>query len=178
MNTNKLAAKSHFPSISLASLRGGTLTLSDRKSQDSWKLIIIYRGLHCPICADYLQTLQGLKEQLGELNVEVVVASADPLEKAKKQFEDYAPFFSVGYELSIEQMEALGLYISSPRSPKETDRPFAEPGMFIMNEKEELHIIDISNAPFARPDLESVVRGIKFVRDPKNEYPVRGTYGR
>ena len=30
-------------------------------------------------------------------------------------------------------MQALGLYVSTPRSPQETDRPFAEPGLFLIN---------------------------------------------
>ena len=31
------------------------------------------------------------------------------------------------------QMLALGLYVSEPRSEEETDRPFAEPGVFVIN---------------------------------------------
>ncbi|TYK67077.1 peroxiredoxin-like family protein [Colwellia echini] len=176
MSSTKLTPATNIPGISLANFSGGTLNLSERKNKDSWKLIVVYRGLHCPICANYLEKLHNLKNKLAELNVEAVAISADPLEKVKKQFEDYEPSFSVGYDLTIEQMEALGLYISSPRSPQETDRVFAEPGMFILNENDELHIIDISNAPFSRPDLDGVVDGIKFIRNPENKYPIRGTY--
>ena len=35
-----------------------------------------------------------------------------------------------------------------------------------------IQIIDISNATFARPDLEGLLGGIKLVR--ANDYPVRG----
>ena len=35
-----------------------------------------------------------------------------------------AGHFPVGYDLSLDQMRKLGLYISTPRSEKETDRRF------------------------------------------------------
>jgi hypothetical protein len=81
---------------------------------------------------------------------------------------------TVGYDLSIAQMQDLGLYVSDPRSPLETDQPFAEPGVFVVNADGNIQILDISNAPFARPDLEGLLKGIKFVRD--NDYPIRGTH--
>jgi hypothetical protein len=71
-------------------------------------------------------------------------------------------------------MKTLGLYISDPRSPQETDRPFSEPGLFVINADGAVQIVDVSNAPFARPELKGVANGIKFVRG--NDYPVRGTH--
>jgi hypothetical protein len=70
-------------------------------------------------------------------------------------------------------MHRLGIYISEPRSPEETDRPFAEPGLFVVNPEGTLQVVDISNAPFARPDLASLLKGLQFVQ--AKHYPVRGT---
>jgi len=70
-------------------------------------------------------------------------------------------------------MRALGLYISEPRSPRETDRPFPEPALFVVNPQGNIQIIDISNAPFARPDLNGVLKGLKFIQE--KQYPIRGT---
>ena len=36
-----------------------------------------------------------------------------------------------------------------------------------------IQIIDISNAPFARPDLNGVLKGLKFIQE--KQYPIRGT---
>ena len=66
-----------------------------------------------------------------------------------------------------------GLYISEPRSAQETDRPFAEPGLFVVNPEGKLHIVDISNAPFARPDLAQIAGAIGFIQE--KDYPIRGT---
>ena len=73
-------------------------------------------------------------------------------------------------------MKELGLYISHPRSAEEHDRPFAEPGLFVVNSEGLIQVVNISNAPFARPDLSSLVMGLTFIRDPENNYPIRGTY--
>ena len=103
-----------------------------------------------------------------------MAVSADPQEKVRDQMSTIKPTYKVGYGLSIEQMKSLGIYISDPRSPEETDRPFAEPGVFLINQKGTLQIVDISNAPFSRPDLNSLVDGIEFIRS--NDYPIRGTH--
>lgn len=84
--------------------------------------------------------------------------------------------FPICYGLTIAQMQELGLYISTPRSEKETDHPFPEPGLFVINDKGQVQVVDISNSPFVRPELEALVSGLEYVRDPKNNYPVRGTY--
>lgn len=62
--------------------------------------------------------------------------------------------FPVGYDLTPDEMRQLGLFVSDPGSPEETDRPFSDPGLFVLNPPGQLQIVDISNAPFARPDLE------------------------
>ena len=35
-----------------------------------------------------------------------------------------------------------------------------------------LQVVDISNAPFARPDLAGLAKGLTFIRD--KDYPIRG----
>ena len=99
--------------------------------------------------------------------------SADPKEKAETEAADEKWRFPVGYDLSVDQMRTLGLYISEPRSPQETDRPFPEPALFITNPEGKLQIVDVSNAPFARPELNAVLSGLKFVQE--KHYPIRGT---
>ena len=95
--------------------------------------------------------------------------------KAQVDAAEHGWRFPVGYGLTIDQMRQLGLYISEPRSPQETDRPFAEPGLFAINPEGKVQIVDISNAPFARPDLAGVLQGLKLVQE--KQYPVRGTLG-
>ena len=176
MTTHKLEAGSSFPEITVSQLNGGSMTLGKPKIGFDWQLIVVYRGKHCPICTNYLRELDQALTNLNALGVDVVAVSADPEEKAKDQISTVKPKYNIGYDLSIEQMTQLGLYISNPRSEQETDRPFAEPGLFIVNETGTVQVTDISNAPFTRPQIESLVKGIGFIRRPENKYPIRGTY--
>ena len=68
------------------------------------------------------------------------------------------------------------MYISNPRSEKETDHPFAKPGLFIINDKGEIQLVDISNGSFARPELETLASGIEFIKSAENYYPIRSTF--
>ena len=81
--------------------------------------------------------------------------------------------FDLGYGLSEAQMRDLGLYVSDPLSEAETTTRFAEPGAFGMRPNGTLMLVDISNGPAARPDLEELLDGMKF--NITNDRPVRGT---
>lgn len=168
--TMKLAAGSAFPSVSVPRLGGGELTPASGKG---WRLFVIYRGKHCPLCKIYLRTLDGMIEDFAAASVSISVASGDPEEKAAADVAEHGWRFPLGYGMSVEQMRALGLYVSEPRSPQETDRPFPEPGLFLITPAGQVQIVDISNAPFARPDLAGILRGAKLIQE--KAYPIRGT---
>lgn len=50
--------------------------------------------------------------------------------------------------------------------------------MVVVNADGRLQVVDLSNNPFARPDLEIFVSGLEWIRAPENNYPIRGTYRR
>lgn len=139
-----------------------------------WQVLFVYRGLHCPICKGYLGKLKQRHAKFEELGIEVAAVSADSEAQARTTAEDIAPTFPLLYGLDLPTMRTLGVYISEPRSPEETDHRFPEPGLFVINPDGVLQIVDISNAPFVRPDLDTLISGLKFVAE--NDYPVRGTY--
>lgn len=166
----KLAAGSALPAVPFATLSGDTI---DVAAMPGWRLLVVYRGKHCPLCKKYLATLNAMQGDLKAAGITAVAVSADPKEKAAADVAEFGWTFPVGYGLSVAQMHTLGLYVSEPRSPQETDRPFAEPGLFAVNPAGKIQIIDISNAPFARPDLAMILNGIKFAVE--KGYPIRGT---
>ena len=174
MTSTKLTAGDAFPKMSVPKMGGGELTLGTPSDGKDWQMVVVYRGKHCPICTRYLGDLNGQLAEFEKAGVEVVAVSADPAEKVSDQMAKVDPKFPVGYELSVPQMQELGLYISDPRSPEENDRPFAEPALFVVNEAGKLQIVDIANAPFARPDLATLAKGLGYVRE--SGYPIRGTH--
>ncbi|MFK7838063.1 MAG: peroxiredoxin-like family protein [Sulfitobacter sp.] len=169
-----LEAGSAFPKMDVAAVDGGSLTLGAPRGAHDWQLVVVYRGLHCPLCKKYLAQLDEMVSDFNALGVDVVAVSGDPEDKAQAMVAEKELSLAMGYGLSVAQMAALGLYISDPRSAQETDQPFPEPGLFVVNAQGNIQILDISNAPFARPDLASLLGGLKFVR--ANDYPVRGTH--
>lgn len=163
-----------FPREVVARLGGGEIELGAPQDGHDWQMIVVYRGAHCPLCRKYLARLEELSGKFSDTGIEVVVVSGDPEDKARSFAGEVGLKLPVGYGMSTEQMQALGLYISAPRSPEETDRPFPEPGLFVINDEGRLHLADISNAPFARPDLEALASGLSFIR--ARDYPIRGTW--
>ena len=89
---------------------------------------------------------------------------------------DVVPVFDVAYGLTLEHMQQLGLFISGPRNGMDVEGAFAEPGLFVINQDNILQIADISNVPFARPKLDSLVKGIRFIRGLTETFPTNGTY--
>ena len=171
MNTSsKFGAGSRFPDFVWPLTGGGELNVA---RMPGWRVLIVYRGKHCPRCTAYFKTLDGLLDGFREAGIAVAAVSADPAEKASASVAENGWRFPVAYGLKIEQMRTLGLYISEPRSAQETDRPFAEPGLFVINPDNNVQVVDVSNASYSRPDLGTLLGGIKFAIE--NRLPVRGT---
>ena len=78
------------------------------------------------------------------------------------------------YGMDVPTMQRLGIYISEPRSVQETDHRFPEPALFVVNKDGVLQLVDIANAPFLRPDLDRLLRGVGFIIE--KGYPIRGTH--
>lgn len=169
--TEKLTAGAAVPEIVLDKVGGGSVKIGG--ARPGWQLVVVYRGKHCPICKRYLTGLKELAGGYAEAKTEIVAVSADPREKAEAFAGEVQPNFPVGYGLSVADMRRLGLYVSDPRSSQETDRPFAEPGLVVVNPEGKAQIVDFSNAPFSRPDLGAILNGLKFIQE--KGYPVRGT---
>ena len=176
MYSNKMRAGAAFPPLPVRNLDGETVDISKPTGDADWKMVVVYRGVHCPLCTRYLNALEGHIASLAEIGVDVAAVSADSKEQLEAHVDKLNVSFPLYYGLTLDQMAGLGLYISDPRSEKETDHPFPEPGLFVINAQDNIQVVDISNGPFARPELESLVSGLAFIRDPKNEYPIRGTH--
>ncbi len=167
---HKLAAGAPFPTLKWNAVGGGTVDVAETPG---WKLVVVYRGRHCPLCKVYLKELNRLLPDFKDAGCAVFAVSADPAEKAEADTSEEGWAFPVGYGLAVDEMRALGLYVSAPRSAQETDRPFAEPGLFAINPKGGTQIIELSNAPYARAELAGILRGVRSIQAKGS--PVRGT---
>lgn len=167
----KLAAGAHMPEIRLSTVTGNEISFGGSAARQ--RLIIVYRGLHCPICKSYLKAWQEMATDFAALGVDIIAVSGDSREKAVKFVKEVGLTIPVAYDLSVKEMDALGLYVTDPLA-HETDRLFPEPGLFLVNTSGAVHICEIANAPFVRPDPALILRGIKVIQE--RDYPIRGTY--
>lgn len=83
--------------------------------------------------------------------------------------------YRVAYGLSEGQAKSLGLYITNGQKFEAYTEPevFTEPALFAINPEGALHFVDVSNAPFLRPEIAMVMMGLKYVL--AKGYPIRGT---
>lgn len=149
---------------------GGSIEIG--QPGDRWTMLFVYRGKHCPRCKKFLNKLNAVLPAWRNV-MDVVVVSADTQEKAQADKAEFGWDFDLCYGLTEPQMRALGLYVSDPLSEAETTGLFAEPGAFGIRPDGTLMLVDISNGPAARPDLEELLDGMIF--NIENNRPVRGT---
>lgn len=169
--TAKPKAGQKLPEFTVNTPTGDTLNLGG--NTDGWQLLIVYRGKHCGRCKPYLNQVEAMQPRWNAAGFNVVAISADTAAKAAADIAEYGWSFPVGCDLDEPTMHALGLYVSDPLTPDETDRRFAEPAVFCLRADGTVQIAAISNGPSARPDLEALLDGMVFTIE--NEKPARGT---
>lgn len=171
----KLRAGERFPTLDVKLLDRSMVTLGKPQGENRWQAIFVYRGKHCPLCTKYLNELETFKASFEDSGVDIIAVSGDSKAQLEEHMTKLTVSFPLAYGLSEEQMKSLGVYISLPRSEQETDHNFSEPALFIVNENGQLHVVDLSNNPFVRPELGALARGLAWIRNPDNNYPIRGT---
>lgn len=171
MSTPKPVPGEKLAPMQFPKLGGGVLEIGG--TRENWTLFVVYRGKHCPRCKAYLNTLDAMAADWADAGIDIAVVSADPEEKAKADLEEFGWGFPLGYGMNEDQMHQLGLYVSDPLSPDETDRRFAEPGVFVLWPDGTQFLIAISNGPSARPDLAQLLDGMIFSQ--RMNRPPRGT---
>ncbi len=159
------------PQLSLDLINGTRWDLQ-KQNPESFTLILFYRGLHCPICKKQLQEFTSKLEAFEERGVNVIAVSMDTEKRAKLAAEKWeTENLPIAYELTEEKAREWGLYISHAIKDVEPD-VFSEPGLFLIKPDGTLYSSIIQTMPFARPDLDGLLKGIDFIR--KEDYPARG----
>jgi peroxiredoxin len=170
----KLYPGTPFPDTLVTYSDGQSAPLGQPADGFDWRLVVVYRGRHCPLCTKYLNQLQAYQQRLADIGVDLVAVSGDSQEQLTSHMNKLDVNFPLAYGLTLPQMETLGAYVSDPRSPEEADHPFAEPALFVVNKEGTIQVVDYSNNPFVRPEPEALVNGLAWIRNPDNNYPIRG----
>ena len=170
--SNKLTPDTQAPGLKLPLVGGGDFELNADAPQN-FTMLVFYRGYHCPVCKTYLQKLDSLMAGYKEAGFSVVAASMNDGDLAAKTVEEWdIKNIPVAHSLSTAGANNWGLWISKAFKEGEAD-VFVEPGLFWVRPDGRLYLIDISNMPWCRPDLEFLLSKVPFAVD--GGYPARGT---
>lgn len=169
--TSKLHPGQAFPPLTFKRIDGEDFSFG---GPGGWQALFVTRGQHCPLCKVYLAQIEAQRAAFEKLGVSIAAVSADDEAQSRITIEASKPGFPILYGLDVATMKRLGLYISEPRSPQETDHVFAEPALLVVNPAGTLQIIEIANSPAVRPALDLLLRGLGATIE--RGLPVRGTY--
>ena len=163
------------PDMTVQTLDGGTWTLSDQ-NPENFTLVVVYRGLHCPICRGYLRDLDRQVGEFAERGVDAIAVSSDPQDRAQETQQKWElANLPLGYGLDLDTAREWGLFLSSGKGEsggvEEPDR-FPEPGLFLVKPDGTLYMGVWNTMPFGRPAIKDVLMGLDFVLE--HDYPARG----
>lgn len=145
-----------------------------KQSPDAFTMLVFYRGKHCPICKSYLQELGGRLDDFTQRGVNVFSISMDDADRAQVAHEEWETHdLPIAHSLNEETARKWGLYISEKRADSDEPDKFSEPGLFLIKPDMTLHFAVVQNAPFTRPSLDELIKGIDHTLN--NGYPTRGT---
>ena len=76
MTHSAISAGSQFPTLTVKNRDGVDVELGKISDDADWKMVVVYRGKHCPLCTKYLNLLESYKEKINANGVEIVAISA------------------------------------------------------------------------------------------------------
>lgn len=173
-----LVPRQKTPDLEVPTLSHGAFNLATDNAEN-FTLITFYRGLHCPICTNYLTELELLTPEFEERGVKTIAISSDAEERAQEMGDKIGALnLRIGYGLPLSAARAWGLFISTSRGKTsigiEEPALFSEPGVFLTRPDQTLYYASVQTMPFVRPVFKEMVQAMKFVI--ANNYPARGEY--
>lgn len=166
------------PALTLPTLDHGTFDVLNDNSERG-TVICFYRGLHCPICTNYLNELEKRTADFAERGVKTIAISSDGQQRTR----DMADKLGVrdlrfAYDLPLDKAREWGLFISTGRGKTsigiEEPALFSEPALFMVQPDGKLYYASVQTMPFVRPHFSELVSALDFAIE-KN-YPARGEY--
>lgn len=166
------------PALTVPTLSHGLFDLAEQQPQ-RMTLVCFYRGLHCPICANYLKELERLTPAFEQRGVQPIAISSDGEARAREMAAKIgAVQLRFGYDLPLQTARDWGLYISASRGKTsigiEEPALFSEPGVFLVRPDRSIYYLSVQSMPFVRPPFAEMVQALDFII--RNDYPARGEY--
>ena len=115
------------PPLEVKLLDGSTWRLGDAKPA-TFEMIVVYRGLHCPVCKTYLGELESKLPEFAKRGVDVIAVSTDDRDRAQRAKREWGlNNLRVGCEHVDRDRARSGSCSSRARSARESRRNSASP---------------------------------------------------
>ncbi|MEQ8504052.1 MAG: peroxiredoxin-like family protein [Rhodospirillales bacterium] len=173
-----LIPRQKTPDLTVQTLSGETFDLA-KETSERGTVICFYRGLHCPICANYLTEFEKQAPEFAKRGVGAIAISSDGQERTQAMADKVAASaLRFGYGLELSKAKEWGLYISTSRGKTsigiEEPELFSEPGLFMVSPDQSLYYGSVQTMPFVRPHFSELVAALDFAIE--RNYPARGEY--
>lgn len=144
------------------------------QTSDKFTMLVFYRGKHCPICKKYLEEIGSKLDAITAHGINAVAISMDSEDRAMVAHKEWETGdLPLAHSLTEDQAREWGLYISEKRPDSEEPEVFSEPALFLIRPNGTLYFANVQSAPFTRPSIDELLKGVEFVNE--NDYPARGT---
>jgi peroxiredoxin len=172
----ELMPRRPVPTLAVPTTAGDTWSITERRPEN-FSMIVVYRGLHCPVCSGYLKDLDSKLDLFTRRGVDVIAVSADPAERADAAKRDWGlERLTLGYGLGLDTARDWGLFVSAgigtTSAGLEEPAQFPEPALFLVKPDATLYFASVQSMPFARPSFAEVLKALDFVLE--RDYPARG----
>lgn len=136
-------------------------------------MIAFYRGLHCPICREWLRELDDRLDEFVARGVTSVLAvSGDVEDRARRACSDWRiGRLSIGLALTPQQMRSWGLFISDKIADNQP-AIFSEPGLFLVDARGALYYAALTSMPLGRPHWDDIIAQLDYAI--AHDTPARG----
>jgi len=166
------------PDLKLQTLAHGSFDLAT-DGAEKFTLVCFYRGLHCPICANYLKELGRLTPEFATRGVKTIAVSSDDKDRTQQMADKVGtPDLRFAYGLPLQGARDWGLYISTSRGKTsigiEEPALFSEPGLFLVRPDKTVYYASVQTMPFVRPSFTELLAAVDFALS--KDYPARGEY--
>ena len=164
------------PGLEVPLVGGGRWSL--RASEPStFTAVIFYRGRFCNVCSRYLPSIESHAAAFRERGTDVIVISADDELQAAAAKTDWGLVeIPVGYDLTVADMDAWGLFMSEADPGRAMAPIFCEPGLFLVKPDKTVFYVAINSAPFGRPPIPELLDALDFIAQREGGYAQRGGF--
>ena len=146
-----------FPALNISVAGGGIVQILEL-FQDSYGVVLIYRGAWCPYCQAQLAGFQRAIEKLTETGIKVVALSVDDEATTRATIEKHRLSFPVGHSADVAQVAAsTGAYTNETPHYLQTTGFLLTPGGKVANAV-------YSSGPIGRLVADDVIGMVTYLK--------------